>query len=51
MATDHFKLVTVTATIFKADDTVLETGDAVARANGLDWFYTATHQNKFHDRR
>ena len=44
-AMDNFKLTNVTVTIYKADNTVVETGIATAGTNGLDWFYTTTHQN------
>ena len=44
-ATDNFKLTNVTATIYKADNTILETGPATSNGNGLDWYYIVTHQN------
>jgi hypothetical protein len=44
-ATDNFKLTGVTVGIYKADDTLVESGAAIPGTNGLDWFYTSTQQN------
>ena len=44
-AIDNFKVVSVSVSIFKADDTLVETGQAIRSSNGLDWFYTSAYQN------
>ena len=44
-ATDNFKVTAVMVKIHKADNTVLESGNAIAGSNGLDWDYTATLHN------
>jgi len=44
-AIDNFKVASVSVTIFKADNDIVETGMAVAGSNRLDWFYTAANQN------
>jgi len=44
-AVDSFKVTSVKVTLSKPDGTVMETGQAVAAANGADWVYTATQAN------
>jgi hypothetical protein len=44
-AMDNFKISEIGVTIFKADNTIVESGVAAAESNGLDWFYTAAHEN------
>ena len=43
--TDDYKVVSVEVKIFKADDTPIESGLAIADADGLHWVYTATQAN------
>jgi hypothetical protein len=43
--TDDFKVEQVYVQIVNADGTLVEQGNAVADANGLDWLYTATINN------
>lgn len=42
---DDFKVVQVQVIIYNADGSVVEQGDALQQANGLDWLYTATAAN------
>lgn len=44
-ATDNFKINSIMVAIYKADDSLLESGAAVVSGNGIDWVYTATHLN------
>lgn len=44
-AVDDFKITAVTLEIHNSDGAVLEQGNAVCDANGLDWIYTATKIN------
>jgi hypothetical protein len=44
-AIDNFKLVSVSVGIFKADNSLVESGAATPDTNGLDWLYTATQHN------
>ena len=44
-ATDNFKISEIRVTIFKSDDTIVESGIATADVNGLDWFYLSTQVN------
>jgi hypothetical protein len=44
-ATDDFKVTKVTVTITNADNSLVEKGEAVLSANGLDWVYTAATVN------
>ena len=43
-ATDDFKVADVNVTIFNADGTEVEHGQAIC-SNGVDWIYTATADN------
>ena len=43
--TDDFKVALVQVTIVNADASLVEQGDAVLQANGIDWIYTATTAN------
>lgn len=44
-ATDDFRVTVVIVEIRTANGTLLERGNAVLQANGLDWIYTATQAN------
>ncbi|WPV67832.1 hypothetical protein [Chitinophaga sp. LS1] len=44
-AVDDFKVASVRLVIYSANGDVVEQGDAVLQANGLDWLYTATVAN------
>jgi hypothetical protein len=44
-AMDNFRLVSVAVVIYKADETIVESGTAIPDNNGLDWHYTATQHN------
>ncbi|WP_343670096.1 hypothetical protein [Chitinophaga sp.] len=44
-AVDDFKVASVKVSIYSAGGDVIEQGDAVLEANGLDWLYTATVAN------
>lgn len=44
-AIDRCKVAKVTVVIKDSSGAILEQGEAVAQANGLDWFYTATTLN------
>ena len=44
-AVDDFKVASVKVAIYTATGDLLEQGDAVLQANGLDWLYTATVVN------
>jgi hypothetical protein len=44
-ATDNFRISEIRVTVFKADNTIVESGIAAAEENGLDWSYTATGVN------
>lgn len=44
-AVDDFKVASVKVSITNAAGMVIEQGDALLQANGLDWLYTATLQN------
>lgn len=44
-ATDDFKVVGVKVVLTNADGSLLEQGEAMLLANGLDWQYTATQAN------
>jgi len=44
-ALDDFKVVNVKVSIRTAAGVAVETGDAIAHENGLDWTYTATAEN------
>lgn len=44
-AIDDFKVIGVTVKITSAAGILLESGDAVAQTNGLDWLYTTTVAN------
>jgi hypothetical protein len=44
-ATDNFKIAEVSVTIFKSDNSIVESGIAEPAGNGRDWIYTATHAN------
>ncbi|MEI9933748.1 MAG: hypothetical protein WDM71_02610 [Ferruginibacter sp.] len=44
-ATDDFKVTQVSVGIYKPDGTLIEKGNAVINANGIEWDYTATVAN------
>lgn len=44
-AVDDFKVVSVRVAIYSGAGDLIEQGDAVLQANGLDWLYTATVAN------
>ncbi|OMP74460.1 hypothetical protein [[Flexibacter] sp. ATCC 35208] len=44
-AVDDFKVASVRVAIYSAVGDLIEQGDAVLEANGLDWLYTATVAN------
>lgn len=44
-AVDDFKVASVRVAIYSANGDVVEQGDAVLQANGLDWLFTATAAN------
>jgi hypothetical protein len=44
-AVDDFRVVQAAVSIFNADSTLVEEGNAQQQANGIDWIYTATAQN------
>jgi len=43
--TDDFKAAQVWVGIYNADGSLVEEGQAVQQANGIDWIYTATQEN------
>jgi len=45
-ATDDFRVTQVQVSIVNADGSVVEEGNAVQQANGIDWLYTATVANE-----
>ncbi|MCY1518252.1 hypothetical protein D9M68_529640 [compost metagenome] len=45
-AVDRFKVTSIKVSLSKPDGTLIETGLAVAAANGADWVYTATRPNE-----
>jgi hypothetical protein len=44
-ATDDFRVVSVSVEIFNADGSLVEKGNAVINANGIDWTYTTSQPN------
>lgn len=44
--TDDFKVTGVAVSIYNADGSEVESGQAVQAANGIDWIYTATVGNE-----
>jgi hypothetical protein len=44
-ATDDFRVVSVSVEIFNADGSLVEKGNAVINANGIDWTYTTSKPN------
>ena len=44
-AVDDFRVTSVLVEIFAASGTLLEKGNAVQQANGIDWTYTTTQAN------
>ncbi len=44
-AVDDFKVVEAVVNIYNSDSSLVENGQAVQQANGIDWIYTATSQN------
>jgi hypothetical protein len=45
-AIDDFKVEAVTIEIYNPDGSMVESGNAIKQANGLDWVYTATALNE-----
>jgi hypothetical protein len=44
-AVDNVKVESLSLSIFAADDTLIEHGEAISLPNGLDWAYTTTQLN------